>query len=74
MDINILKKLGFSDKSATVYLVLLQHGPSSVRQIAEIARLNRGTTYDTLIWLKEKGIVDYYKKDTKQSFVALDPT
>ena len=73
MDIDILKKLGFSDKSATVYLALLSLGPSSVRKLAEICQINRGTTYDVLRWLREKGLVDFHEKDAKQYFVAENP-
>ncbi len=73
MDINLLKKLGFSDKSAEVYLTLLRLGPSSVRKLAENCGLNRGTTYDTLKWLKEMDVVNFYNKDSKQTFVAEDP-
>lgn len=73
MDINILKKLGFSDKSAKVYLALLSLGPSSVRKLAEHCELNRGTTYDALKWLTEKGVVNFYNQDTKQTFVVEDP-
>lgn len=73
MDIAFLKKIGFSDKSAKVYLALLQLGPSSVRNLAEFCNLNRGTTYDALKWLQEGGVVNYYKKDSKQHFVAENP-
>ena len=69
----LLNKLGFSDKSAKLYLALLQLGPSSVRKLAEFCELNRGTTYDTLKWLQEKGIVTFYQKQTKQYFVAENP-
>lgn len=73
MDINLLKKLGFSDKYARVYLALLRLGPSSVRNLAESCELNRGTTYDALKWLQDQGVVNFYKKDSKQHFVAEDP-
>lgn len=73
MDFSLFKKLGFSDKSAKVYLALLRLGPSSVRSLAEKCELNRGTTYDALKWLQEEGVVNYYQKDTKQYFVAEDP-
>ena len=73
MDIDLLKSLGFSDKSAKIYLALLSLGPSSVRNLAEFCNLNRGTLYDNLKWLQEKGIITYYQKDTKQYFVADDP-
>ena len=73
MDIDLLKTLGFSDKSAKIYLALLSLGPSSVRNLANFSNLNRGTVYDNLKWLQEKGIVNFYQKDTKQYFVAEDP-
>lgn len=73
MKIDLLKKIGFSDKNAQVYLGLLQLGPSSVRKLAEFCGLNRGTTYDALKWLGEKGLVNFYEKETKQHFVAEPP-
>ena len=73
MDISIFKKIGFSDKSATIYMALLQLGPSSVRSLAEFCHLNRGTTYDSLKWLQEQDLVNFYQKDTKQQFVAENP-
>lgn len=73
MELNILKKLGFSDKQIKVYLELLRLGPSSVRKLAEITGLNRGTIYEVLKDLQEKQVINYYNKDTKQYFVAEDP-
>lgn len=73
MDINILKKLGFSDKTARVYLALVCLGPSSVRDLAKKTEINRGTIYESLKWLKDIGLVNFYEKETKQYFVAEDP-
>jgi len=73
MDIQILQKLGFSDKSAQVYLALLRLGPSSVRSLAEETGLNRGTAYDMLKQLQEQGLVTFYKQETKKHFVAEAP-
>src|SRR3989338_7036723 len=73
MQISLLKSLGFSDKNATVYLTLLRLGPSSVRKLAELSELNRGVVYEGLKWLQEKGVVEFYEKDSKQYFVARDP-
>lgn len=69
----LLKKLGFSDKSATVYIALLRLGPSSVRSLAEEVGLNRGSTYDALKWLQEHGLVTLYDQSSKQHFVASPP-
>lgn len=68
-----LKKLGLSDKEISVYLTLLSLGPSSVRKIAEIADINRGTTYDALKTLQKNGLVSYYHKEKHQYFAAEDP-
>ncbi len=72
--IPILKQLGLSEKEIKVYLALLQKGPSSVRSLAAVSEINRGTTYDILKSLKELGLVSYYHQATKQYFVAEDPS
>ena len=72
MDITILKKLELSDKEIKIYLKLLEYGASSVRGLVELTDLNRGTVYDTLKNLGEKGLVSYYHQETKQKFVAED--
>ncbi|MFA5961287.1 MAG: helix-turn-helix domain-containing protein [Parcubacteria group bacterium] len=73
MDTTILKKLGLDDKEAKVYLTLLEYGAISVRGLAEVSALNRGTAYDTLKRLQEIGLVSYYYQEKKQRFVAEDP-
>lgn len=73
MDISAFKKLGLNDKEIAVYLALLEHGASSVRDLAVAANLNRGTAYDILKKLQEAGLASYFHKDTKQQFVAEDP-
>lgn len=74
MKIELLKKFGFSDKTALVYTGLLQLGPSSVRGLAEHCELNRGSTYEALKWLEERELVSFYEKESKQHFVAAPPT
>ncbi len=73
MDIATLKKLSLSDKEIKVYLKLLEYGAISVRGLADLTNLNRGTVYDVLKKLQEIGIVSYYHQDTKQRFVAEEP-
>ena len=73
MQLDLLKKLGFSDKQVKIYLELLKLGPSSVRILAKNTVIGRGTVYDSLKDLQTKGLVSYYKKATKQYFVAEDP-
>lgn len=73
MHIDILKKIGFSDKEAQIYLGLLVLGPSSVRDLAKKVELNRGSVYEALKWLREQGLVNFYERDAKQYSVAEDP-
>ncbi|MFH1789570.1 MAG: helix-turn-helix domain-containing protein [bacterium] len=69
----MLKTIGFPEKAANIYLVLLGLGPSSVRKISEKTALNRGTVYDNLKWLQDKQLIGFFKKDKKQLFVVEDP-
>jgi HTH-type transcriptional regulator, sugar sensing transcriptional regulator len=69
----ILKNFGLSEKEISVYLALIELGSSSVRTIAEKAKVNRGTTYDILKALINMGIVSYYNKESKQYFIAERP-
>jgi len=71
--IPLLKKFGLNEKEIKVYLALLEYGPLSVRKLAQISGVNRGTTYDILKALKDLSLVSYYHKETKQIFVAEDP-
>lgn len=73
MDITILKKIGLNDKEIKVYLTLLEYGAISVRGLADITDLNRGTVYDILKKLQDQGLVSYYHQKTKQQFVAEAP-
>lgn len=73
MDLTIFKKLGLDDKEIKIYLKLLESAAISVRELAQISGLNRGTTYDILKKLQERGLVSYYHQKTKQKFIAEDP-
>ena len=43
-----LEQLGLTSKESRVYLTLLELGPTAIRNIAERAGINRGTTYESL--------------------------
>jgi len=73
MLITTLEQLGLSEKQAKTYLACLRLGPAPVRRIAEETNLNRGTCYDALKGLMEKGLVSYYHQDKHKYFVAEDP-
>lgn len=70
----ILKQFGLNEKEIKIYLALLKLGPASVRKLAEVTTINRGTVYDILKGLLNIGLVSYYHKATRQYFVAEDPS
>ena len=73
MEFSLLKKLGLSDKEIAVYLKLLEYGSLSVRRLAELTEINRGTSYDVLKSLEEKSLVRYQDRNGRQYFVAEEP-
>lgn len=68
-----LQSFGLTPKEVRIYLTLLRRGPSSVRHLAQAAEINRGTTYDVLKALQQRGVVSFYEKAKKSYFVAEDP-
>jgi HTH-type transcriptional regulator, sugar sensing transcriptional regulator len=73
MKTTIFERIGLSDKETKIYLALLKSGAISVRGLAEISKLNRGSVYDILKKLQAKGLVSFYHHETKQKFIAEDP-
>ena len=52
--ITTLTKLGLSDKEIAVYTALLSLGSAPVRSVSELAKVNRGTSYDILKSLRKR--------------------
>lgn len=72
-EIEILEELGLSEAEAKVYLTLLETGSTLAGPIIKKTGLHRGTTYQILQRLKEKGLVSSVIKGKKQYFQAVDP-
>lgn len=68
-----LARLGLSARETDVYLALLKQGPTSIRDIARAAGINRGTTYELLKGLREKSLVSYFPKGKRRYFCAESP-
>jgi sugar-specific transcriptional regulator TrmB len=68
-----LQELGISTRETDIYLALLRLGPSSVRDIAVAAEINRGTTYEVLKDLKSKHLVSLFPKGKRHVFCAEPP-
>ncbi|MEK7127017.1 MAG: helix-turn-helix domain-containing protein [Patescibacteria group bacterium] len=73
MILETLRKIGFSEKEAMVYMQLIRLGSQAVSVISEKTRINRKTTYDIIAGLTKKGLVSSIKKGSVTYFKALDP-
>lgn len=71
--IEVLEKIGLSDKEASVYLALLELGTASVMSIASKAELKRPTTYLILDDLESRGLVSQVPQNKKALYVAEAP-
>lgn len=69
----LLKQLELSEKEVKVYLANLELGSALASAISKKAQINRGTTYDILRSLIQKGLVHTYWKRNKSYFSALEP-
>ena len=68
-----LKKMGLKEKEAKVYLVGLELGPASIKQLAEAAGITRPTAYEIVSALEKRGLFAESKQDKRKSFVAQSP-
>jgi sugar-specific transcriptional regulator TrmB len=71
--LDLLKRIGLSDKQASIYLALLQLGSATAAQIAELSGLKRSITYVLLDTLIAKGYAQLVPNKTKQTYSATDP-
>jgi len=70
---NIFEKLGFSPNEERVYLHILKNGGASIRQISADTGINRGTVYEALKELCDRGLASHSQKKQRQQFMAEDP-
>lgn len=68
-----LRKLGLKEKEVRVYLAGLELGPSSVKKIAENAKIARPTTYEIIKTLEKKGLFAEAEQKKKRYFAAQSP-
>ncbi|MBI4146806.1 BlaI/MecI/CopY family transcriptional regulator [Candidatus Woesearchaeota archaeon] len=72
-ELEVLEELGLSEAEAKVYLALLETGSTLAGTIIKKTGLHRGTTYQILQRLKEKGLVSSVIKGKKQYFEPVSP-
>lgn len=68
-----LQKIGLSDKESRIYLSLLSTGPVTAREVANLANINRSTTYVILEALVKKGLVGSIDQNKIRKYSAVSP-
>ena len=69
----LLQQLGLSKHGAAIYLTLLEHGESSVAEIARNAPVLRPLVYRALPALIERGLIGKVPEGKRTLYVALSP-
>lgn len=69
----ILTKIGFSDKEAKLYLACLELGTATVIELSRKSGITRGSAYDILGEMLEKGLISKTLTGKHMVFSAVDP-
>lgn len=68
-----LKKLGLSQKEAQLYLTSLETGPATVAKLAQKSGLKRGTIYEFLGKMLEKGLLEMTISGKRKLYAGVEP-
>jgi sugar-specific transcriptional regulator TrmB len=69
----LLSRFGLKEPEACVYLAALELGPSSVLSLARATDIKRGTVYEIVDRLVDRGLLKIAKDGKRRSFIAEDP-
>lgn len=72
--LSLLRSLNLTANEAQTYTGLLEAGPSSIRYLATKTSINRGTTYECLKSLINKGLVSYKQSGERRKYSAVHPS
>lgn len=67
-------KLGLTTRDSRVYMALLKNGVSSIRGIADITSINRGSVYESIKDLTAAGLVSYQTSSVNKKYFAEQPS
>ena len=68
-----LQKLGLSQKEARLYLVALENGPATIAKLAQKSGLKRGTIYEFLAEMLEKGLLEVSISGKRKLYASVQP-
>lgn len=73
MNIEVYETLGLSPNEAKIYETLVEHGESTVSEIAVSAQIHRRNAYDAIQRLIDKGLCFQILSTTENKYNAVDP-
>src|SRR3989344_2889997 len=71
--LDILNKIGLSEKEANVYLASLSLGPTTILKLARACNIKRTTIYGIVENLKQKGLMSIEQKGLKKIYAPENP-
>lgn len=71
--LNQLKKLGLSEKEARLYLISLETGPTTIAKLAQKSGVKRGTIYEFLGEMVEKGLLEVTVSGKRRLYCGTEP-
>lgn len=71
--LTLLEKLGLSPKEARLYLVSLETGPATIAKLAQKSGVKRGTIYEFLGEMLEKGLLEATVSGKRKLYAAVEP-
>jgi sugar-specific transcriptional regulator TrmB len=71
--LDLLKKLGLSQKEARLYLISLETGPATIAKLAQKSGLKRGTIYEFLGEMLEKGLLEVNISGKRKLYSGTEP-
>jgi sugar-specific transcriptional regulator TrmB len=69
----LLSSLGLNSSEAEIYLILLQNGEKTVKELLSLCDYSRTNLYNILVNLEQKGLISQLKKGAKNSYAPLHP-
>ena len=73
MEREILEDLGFTNVEITVYLTILEEGPTTSGPIIEKSRLQSSVVHRALVSLSKKGVINFVKKGKNKEYQSIEP-
>lgn len=73
MDKDILEDIGFRKAEITIYLAILELGPTTSGPVIKKSKLQSSVVHRTLNQLLEKGVITFVKKGKNKEYQSVEP-